>query len=486
MRTLVLFLCLVCVTQAEIKCELKSGNVNSAYNKVGEAALKGIKYHDGRNKNSMRLFQCTCKEDDELFDDSYIEDIEEDQGNTDWFQAEIFRIYDCKTLRLRLTDGRDSLADYFRQKLLIVEQIDNLELQEFDVGKLPTSSNYGTFSSIYFRDVKFTEDLDQLVFEDKYEVVFERVKLGENVDKMDILVENINGSINHVFRIEGSEFPGVSDVTSNEINNDIFKLDILQETPEMDGDNEECNYDYTGDVIIKKNSFGYLRREGFRVKGGNTFEFMHNSIEVINDLVFDIINFKNTRIIENNMGFSLKSPNALVFFTEGRNDCDDDELDLPENKIGHIQIKENKFVQNIADFIEIDKDPNYSDKFISDNVKIVGNEISQRCNCTSPDVPNDPNDRTDNEKVKKMFIDSSRCLSSQTPPLPGNRTDICRGTNPKTFERLQMEASEETKGKWTIYLVVAIFVTMLLTFCCTFAIMYFMCAANKDERSISP
>ena len=54
---------------------------------------------------------------------------------------------------------------------------------------------------------------------------------------------------------------GVSDVTSNEINNDIFKLDILQETPEMDGDNEECNYDYTGDVIIKKNSFGYLRRE---------------------------------------------------------------------------------------------------------------------------------------------------------------------------------------------------------------------------------
>ena len=93
---------------------------------------------------------------------------------------------------------------------------------------------------------------------------------------------------------------------------------------------------------------------------------------------------------------------------KGRNDCDDDELDLPENKIGHIQIKENKFVQNIADFIEIDKDPNYSDKFISDNVKIIGNEISQRCNCTSPDVPNDPNDRTDNEKVKKMFIDSSR------------------------------------------------------------------------------
>ena len=63
MRILVLFLCLVCDTQAKIECELKSDNVNSTYIKVGEAALKGIKYHDGRNKTSMRLFHCTCTDD---------------------------------------------------------------------------------------------------------------------------------------------------------------------------------------------------------------------------------------------------------------------------------------------------------------------------------------------------------------------------------------------------------------------------------------
>ena len=57
-------LCLAYVTQAEIKCELKSGTVNSASYKVGDAALKGIKFHDGRDKNNMKLFQCTCKEDD--------------------------------------------------------------------------------------------------------------------------------------------------------------------------------------------------------------------------------------------------------------------------------------------------------------------------------------------------------------------------------------------------------------------------------------
>ena len=64
MRILVVLLCLAYVTQAEIKCELKSGKVNYASYNVGEAALKGIRFHDGRNKNNMQLFQCTCKEDD--------------------------------------------------------------------------------------------------------------------------------------------------------------------------------------------------------------------------------------------------------------------------------------------------------------------------------------------------------------------------------------------------------------------------------------
>ena len=46
-----------------------------------------------------------------------------------------------------------------------------------------------------------------MVFEDRHEVVFERVKIGDK--KMDIVVENINGSMNPVFRIEESEFPGM-------------------------------------------------------------------------------------------------------------------------------------------------------------------------------------------------------------------------------------------------------------------------------------
>ena len=69
--------------------------------------------------------------------------------------------------------------------------------------------------------------------------------------------------------------------------------------------------------------------------------------------------------------------------------------------------------------------------------------------------------------------------------MSGDRSEICQGINPKTFEQIKIDASEDTKGEWTIYLVVAIFVTMLLTFCCTFGIMYFMCMKSK-ERTISP
>ena len=46
-----------------------------------------------------------------------------------------------------------------------------------------------------------------MIFEDRHEVVFERVKIEDN--KMDIVVENINGSMNPIFRIEESEFPGI-------------------------------------------------------------------------------------------------------------------------------------------------------------------------------------------------------------------------------------------------------------------------------------
>lgn len=61
-----------------------------------------------------------------------------------WNQAEIFRIHGCKALRLRLDDGRNTLADRFDQKILIVEDIEELELLQFRVGEVPRTSTTGT------------------------------------------------------------------------------------------------------------------------------------------------------------------------------------------------------------------------------------------------------------------------------------------------------------------------------------------------------
>ena len=58
--------------------------------------------------------------------------------------------------------------------------------------------------------------------------------------------------------------------------------------------------------------------QNFKIKGGKSFQFEQNSVEVINDLVFDLINLKNVHINGNNMGFSLKSPNGLLFLDQNR------------------------------------------------------------------------------------------------------------------------------------------------------------------------
>ena len=71
-----------------------------------------------------------------------------------------------------------------------------------------------------------------------------------------------------------------------------------------------------------------------------------------------------------------------------------------------------------------------------------------------------------------------RCLSDHSPPLFGEKSSICKGNKPQTSQELKIAGMAHTKGVWTIYLVVAIFVTMLLTIIATFAIMKFFCAGE--------
>ena len=80
------------------------------------------------------------------------------------------------------------------------------------------------------------------------------------------------------------------------------------------------------------------------------------------------------------------------------------------------------------------------------------------------------------------------CLSDQVPPLFGKRSDICyKGVQPRTNAEIKNATFLSTKGNWTIYLVVGIFTTMLVTAITTTAIFCFCCSDNIGKmNSVSP
>ena len=67
-----------------------------------------------------------------------------EQFEENWYEAEIIRIHSCDTLQLRMEDGDGGLGDWFRQKLLIVENITALDVTRFEVGKVPSSDPANT------------------------------------------------------------------------------------------------------------------------------------------------------------------------------------------------------------------------------------------------------------------------------------------------------------------------------------------------------
>ena len=261
----------------------------------------------------------------------------------------------------------------------------------------------------------FTELPNDFKFEDRYEVAFERVKISPEINyATKIVVENTNSSIDPVFRLEESEFPGVEDVTSSDINENKFILEITNAQFAYNGDEELCNYDYKGDIMIKRNNFGHLRDKNFFIRGAQAFKFENNAIDTINGQAFELDNVENIHMIANQFGFALRVPVVYMYYKDDRSGCDN--KDLPENKIGKTIIKHNKFSKLLGRFFDLDEDPNYKD-FVKNKFSVSDNEVAKRCNCTNTRLSEDADD---NERIAKLIQDSSKCLSDQTPPLLGN------------------------------------------------------------------
>ena len=62
--------------------------------------------------------------------------------------------------------------------------------------------------------------------------------------------------MNPVFRLENSEFPGIDELTDTAKRFIYLNFENLQK--EMDGEDENCNFDYKGIVNITSNMFEYL------------------------------------------------------------------------------------------------------------------------------------------------------------------------------------------------------------------------------------
>lgn len=128
-------------------------------------------------------------------------------------------------------------------------------------------------------------------------------------------------------------------------------------------------------------------------------------MDIVDGIAFYIRNVKESHYTGNQIGYLLNNPNVLFFYEIGRTACDEDELDLAEKDVKGIEIKQNRFNKYITNFVEVDKDPDYSDEFAMKTVTIEGNELARKCNCKEFKLVDDPND---NDKLEKKFVDSSR------------------------------------------------------------------------------
>lgn len=92
-------------------------------------------------------------------------------------------------------------------------------------------------------------------------MAFERVNLSYRAKlPFEIKVDNKNVSVNGLVRVEESTFPGVESVLSPDLNNDKFIFDLENRQFAQDASQRDlCNYNYQGEIVFKRNTFGLLR-----------------------------------------------------------------------------------------------------------------------------------------------------------------------------------------------------------------------------------
>ena len=94
-------------------------------------------------------------------------------------------------------------------------------------------------------------------FGDKYEIVLHNVSIhSDYTNTLEIQMMNKKSDMNPVFRLENSEFPGIDELTDTAKRFIYLNFENVQK--EMDGEDENCNFEYKGVINIISNKFEYL------------------------------------------------------------------------------------------------------------------------------------------------------------------------------------------------------------------------------------
>lgn len=387
--------------------------------------------------------------------------------NKDWEKAGVLSVGNCRRLKLK-SDG--DVAKTFDRAALIIENVEELTIDEFDDGKkgAGTYQNEKAFSSIYIRNSSLYQvPTSPIPIEEKAEFVLFNVTLDKSFNGvLELKVDNEINKHNPILRIEQCTFDlPASTLTSPKTYIKIVVRNEQKVFDSSDSREEGCEEDYKGEVYFKRNKVAFLPKDAFQVNGAAKVMFEMNIIEVMNERSVDLLQVKiaefraNTfRVFEKNKGFSLSYKKGPA-----KRECD--KPDLPFNRI-KATFTENtmwNYDTQLVDLL-IREYTEAEEKGIVDKILVNDNAITDFCDCE--DIIDKPEtDAEATEIVMDKLIKESQCWS-QVTAAPGRRMDICKGKHPESLRdsllsRLGLKNGAERAGRGMAAVVTAVAVVLL-------------------------
>jgi len=407
-------------------------------------------------------------------------------------------------MTLDLDDDDNSIQKTIENSVLLVENMTELSITKFQVGL--RNDDLKGFSSFIFKNVTFS-DLPSAGFalENYNLAVFDRIIIRD--EKFRLTADNSDSYTDPDVWIVNSVFPSYESLLNRKSELEIelldqpaFSLSVINEqrAKPTSKNRNPCNYDYKGSVILKNNQLGVLAKKKIEVIGAHQLTMEGNVFDVAestdDDKAIDIHNVREVVVLNNRFDLLLDPEKPIFYFKYERDTGRCDEPSLPYTAIDLFDFANNRFLRQPKTVFELDWDQSYEDDFSSPEkhddwaakfFSVSNNTIDRPCDCT-PSKELGKNPRLE-ELLKHEAQKGSRCLSPQNPPLMGKRKDICNGVYPVPHGKRTGALVAGIRGSWTVYLIIAVLITALLTAIIAVLATRYFCAGNgNDKRSVSP